>query len=353
MVPAVEALPADAAELWQQGEASLFASRVWWETVQAAAMPAASAACFMLCRLGSRPAGLFPMRRMAGSSRLDSLTTPYSCLYVPLLADWLSAAERQVVFRTFGTVCRKWATTRLDALPEEWPFLDLLVAGTRAAGLVALRFEHFGNWHEAIGAAGWSGYLATRPGALRETIRRRLRRAQQVPDARFAVVHAPPDLAEGIAAFEAVYARSWKEPEPFPAFNAALMRATAAAGTLRLGLWSISGQPVAAQFWVVATERATVLKLAHDEAFKRYSPGTVLTAMMLRLLLDSEKVREIDFGRGDDPYKRDWARERRQRVGLVLVNPWRLPGMIELARHWSGRLRATLRNRLRPLRRSR
>ena len=40
---------------------------------------------------------------------------------------------------------------------------------------------------------------------------------------------------------------------------------------------------------------------------KRYSPGTVLTAMMLRRLIEEEGVSEIDFGRGDDDYKRGWG----------------------------------------------
>ena len=85
--------------------------------------------------------------------------------------------------------------------------------------------------------------------------------------------------------------------------------------------------------------RALVLKLAHDEAFKAASPGTVLTAWMLRWLLDQEQVQEIDFGRGDDPYKREWASQRRQRIGLVLANPLAPAGVAVIARHALGRLR--------------
>ena len=101
------------------------------------------------------------------------------------------------------------------------------------------------------------------------------------------------------------------------------MREAAAAGVLRLGLYWLGAQPVAAQLWIVEHATATVLKLAHDEAFKAHSPGTVLTALMLRRLLDEEHVAEIDFGRGDDAYKQGWAGQRRQRIGLVLVNPRR------------------------------
>jgi hypothetical protein len=282
------------------------------------------------------------MRHTPGSTQLDSLTTPYTCVYAPLLAD-LSDAERQAVFRAFWAACRPWGTTRLDAIPAEWRFLDELSQAAGAAGLAALRFDHFGNWHENVLGLGWAGYLAARPGALRETIRRRLRRAERVADAHFTLSQLPDQLASAVAAFEAVYAKSWKEPEPYPAFNATLIRATAAAQSLRLGIWWIGAQPVAVQFWVVEHRRACVLKLAHDEAFKAHSPGTVLTALMLQRLLDQDGVEEIDFGRGDDAYKRDWAASRRQRVGLVIANPRRLSGLAELGRHAAGRFRAGLR----------
>ena len=61
------------------------------------------------------------------------------------------------------------------------------------------------------------------------------------------------------------------------------------------------------------------------------------------LTLDEERVQAVDFGRGDDPYKRMWTAERRQRVGVVLANPLHPGGMAALLRHGLGRLRRTLR----------
>ncbi|HEY0185525.1 MAG TPA: GNAT family N-acetyltransferase [Rhodopila sp.] len=324
----------------------VFSGRAWWDIVLAHAVPAGTTASLVAIGSAGRILALLPMLQSGG--RLSSLTTPYTCEYTPLLAGGLDRATRIAAMAGFGRYCRPHGMVRLDALPAEWGGLSDLEAGAAQAGLSVLRFDHFGNWYEDVGGLDWTAYLLARPGALRETIRRRLRRAERLPAARFELFTRPEQMDPSTAAFESVYRRSWKEAEPFPDFNVALMRAMAPLGLLRLGVWSIGAEPVAAQFWVVKDGHAIVLKLAHDEAFKAHSPGTVLTAMMLRHLLDHEHVGQIDFGRGDDPYKQGWATQRRQRIGLLLINPWRPTGMAALLRHRLGRLRAALRDSPRP-----
>jgi CelD/BcsL family acetyltransferase involved in cellulose biosynthesis len=341
----VDSLPPQALTLLAAADGP-FAGRLWWDVVLANAMPDGAEACFVTVRSGDDVVAMVPMLRRRG--RLESLTTPYTCTYTPLLVAGLDHAARVAAMTAFARLCRRGGgVTRLDALPEEWDGLPGLIDGARKAGLRALPFEHFGNWHETVRGLDWNAYLRGRTGALRETIRRRLKRAEKLPDARFALLTRVEDMDAAAEAFETVYRRSWKQPEPYPAFNVALMRAMAAAGALRFGLWCIGGQPVAVQVWVVTAGRAIVLKLAHDEAFKAHSPGTVLTALMLRHLLEREHVTEIDFGRGDDPYKKDWASQRRRRIGVLLVDPWRMSGMAALLRHAAGRTRLAMRRLLR------
>ena len=338
----VAALPPDAQALLDNAP-GLFAGRAWWDVVQSHAIPSGSEPSFIAIRIAGQIAALLPMLR--SRRRLSSLTTPYTCEYLPLFAAELSQAARIAAMAAFGTLCRRSGSVRLDALPAEWAHLSDLETGTREAGLRILRFDHFGNWHEDVTGLDWSAYLSGRPGALRETIRRRLRRAEKLPDARFDLLTQSAQMNQAVEAFESVYRRSWKDAEPFPTFNAALIRTTAALGLLRLGIWSIGTQPVAVQFWVVKDGRAIVLKLAHDEAFKAHSPGTVLTALTLRHLLDQEHVTAIDFGRGDDGYKQGWATQRRQRIGVLLVNPWRVAGAADLLRHTAGRVSAAITQR--------
>ena len=316
------------AALLRPAAADLFASPAWYRTVLRHAMPVGSAAVF-----AALPGALLALRAGPGR-RLDSLTTPYTCRWGPL-----AARDNPDALATLLELCRGRAgTMRLEALTEEQA--AALAAAGRAAGFRPLPYRHFGNWHTPLGGREWDAYLADRPGALRGTLRRRMR-----PELRLELLRTPgPALEAGLAAYQAVYARSWKRPEPYPGFNPALARALAEEGTLRLGLLHAPEGVVAAQFWALEGRRASVLKLAHDEAHRALSPGSVLTALMIRRLIGEDEVDEIDFGRGDDAYKQLWAEQRRQRMGLLLADPHRPTGLAALAH--AALARATLTCRL-------
>lgn len=310
-----------------------FSTLAWYRATEAEAMPVGGRPAFHC--IGDPPDAIFPMMEQAG--QLSCLSTPYTVLWQPLLAPGLPAQALQRVGKIFGRACRTRATVRLDTMDAHAAWTAPLAAGLRRAGLRVLPFDHVGNWHCDLAGGGWPAYVASRPGALREAIRRRGRRLKQL-GAVLDIVSGGDGLEAAIAAFEAVYARSWKDPEPSPLFNANLMRQCAVDGSLRLGILRLGGASLAAQFWVVHAGTAFVLKLAHDEAQKALSPGTVLTAFMIERLIEHDHVRSLDFGRGDDPYKQLWTDSRRQRIGWVLANPRTAQGLAAIARFHARRL---------------
>ena len=328
------------------GEGEFFASRLWYETLVGNAMPAGAEA--LLAADPSRTVVLPLLRRSEG---LASLTGPYSLAWRPLAAPAATPEAIAEAGRSLAAILRGGPALVAELIDPSEPRLAPLCAGFRARRVRAARFAHVDAWHETLAdGMGWEAYLAARPPALRNTIARKGARAERTH--RLALAASPgPALEAGIAAYEDVRARSWKPDEPFPRFDAALLRAAAAAGVARLGVLheSASGRAVAAQYWVLdrssgGLRRATVLKLAHDEAARAASPGTVLTALMIRHLIERDGVRVLDFGRGDDAYKRLWAGERLQRIGLVLADPLSPRGAVALARQWGGALLRRLRD---------
>lgn len=300
----------------------------WWRAVAATAIPDGCHALFPVVRQGGAPVLMMPLLRARGG--LSALVTPYTCLYQPAVAP---AADLE---RAAAALARHLGPVlRIDAIDPAWTGWPQVIRGVRHGGYRAMPFASFVNWYEPLGGRDWAGYLADRPGALRETIRRRLRRAER--DARLSVgVAGPGEEAAYLAEYEQVHAQSWKAPEPYPGFAAAFVAEAARAGVLRIAVLRRDGQPVAAQYWTVQAGVATVLKLAHVASAKGDSPGTVLTAWLIRRLVDVEKVQMLDFGRGDDAYKSQWATGRRQRSGLIIADPGRLRGAAAVCRQVAG-----------------
>ncbi len=261
------------------GAGDFFASRAWYDTILAHALPTAAEPLLAVCG----EAMMLPLLRHGG--RLCSLTTPYSLVWRPLPAPGADAAALRLAGRGFGGLLRCCPPVRLEALDAAAPGLAAVLEGfAEVRGLHLHRYRHFGNWHEVLAPGlDWEGYLAARPPALRTTIGRKLARCRR--EMVFEAVTTPgASLESGIAAYEDVRSRSWKPFEPHLAFDGALMRAAAAVGALRLGVLRAraDGRPAAAQYWVVAGGRAMLLKLAHAEDQRAASPGTALTALMIR-----------------------------------------------------------------------
>lgn len=333
-VMTLDALPPEAQALFGQ---DAFSTLGWYRATLAAGLPDTARPAFQIAEAGGQVLAVLPMRHLSGA--LGALATPYTCLWQPLLAPGLSEPQLHAIGRALGRAWRRHGTVRLEAMPACIVALDALQHGLRQAGLRLLAFEHFGNWYEGVAGQGWDAYLAARPRRLRTAITRQTKRLRQQPGFAFRLLQSETGLADAIADYEAVYAASWKQLEPHSAFNPALMHACAQDGTLRLGILSIAEQPVAAQLWVVHHRWAGVLKLAYHEAHKALAPGNVLTGLMIRHLLQHDAIEEIDFGRGDDEYKQQWARERRRRVGVLVVNPLSMGGALQTLRHAVGRLR--------------
>jgi CelD/BcsL family acetyltransferase involved in cellulose biosynthesis len=97
-----------------------------------------------------------------------------------------------------------------------------------------------------------------------------------------------------------------------------------------------------AQFWIVWKNRAIIYKLAYDDKWSAFSPGTLLTFHMIRRVLEQDRPDEINFGRGDDDYKKLWMSARRERWGIEAANPRSVRGASRSLRVAAGMLRDRL-----------
>ncbi|MGQ0558177.1 MAG: GNAT family N-acetyltransferase [Sphingosinicella sp.] len=226
-----------------------------------------------------------------------------------------------------------FARVELEPLVEA----GTLAAAFRAGGWRVSIEPATANWRTRI-EGDFEDYWAARPSRLRSTAKRRARSADL--DIRIFKEFSEKSWSD----YEAVYRASWKPEEGSFPFLRALAEQEGAAGTLRLGLAYNQGRPVAAQFWLVENETATIHKLAYAEHAKELSPGTLLSQALFRAAIDEDQVEWIDYGNGDEAYKADWMEERRLLWRLTAYNPARLAGMTGLVRDAARRLARSLFN---------
>jgi CelD/BcsL family acetyltransferase involved in cellulose biosynthesis len=295
----------------------------WFEILAATTLSGREEACIVvLAEAGGGALAAMPLVQIDGQV-VRSLTSPFTTLFCPPLGGEDNA-------RQFGTLlaARVGASLRLDALDGSGGEVGALAEGLAAGRLVVLRFRHFANWFELI--QDFATYWNSRGSKLKATVKRKAAPLLREDRLGFEELDMSARWREGADIYQAIYAKSWKPDEPHPRFIEALLGKLGPPGTARLAIARIDGVPAAAQIWLVRDGRATIFKLAHDPAFDRQSPGTLLTHWMLARLHERDAVRHVDFGRGDDAYKRLWLSSARDRIGILAANPKSLKGIVTI-----------------------
>jgi hypothetical protein len=246
-----------------------------------------------------------------GPNGLVSLTNWYAFTWSDLVT---SGADRAALLETVARDLRgrAWRVT-LSKLPDEDGAATRIEHAFRRAGWFVVREICDSNHVLPIAGRSYAEYLASRPGPLRTTLKRKAKKVE------VEVLTSFQD--DAWAAYEQVYAASWKPEEGDPALLRRFAEAEGAAGRLRLGLARHEGAVVAAQFWTVEDGTAWIHKLAHLESAKPLSAGTTLSAALFEQVIDRDRVDWVDFGTGDDPYKRDWMEQVRLRWRLTCLRP--------------------------------
>ncbi|MEO0617314.1 MAG: GNAT family N-acetyltransferase, partial [Pseudomonadota bacterium] len=271
------------------------------------------------------PVALFCAVRGDRSGTLSSLTNFYT------LEFGLSggAANRELRARAMAAIAahiasEQFAVVDLSLLFEGDPETEDAKAAFTNAGFSCETFFQFDNWtRPGLDAldGDYDALLRALPSKLRNTLRRKARRLDREHQVRTRLLREPgPALDQAIDDYVAIYNRSWKDPEPFERFMPGLIRVAASLGALTLGVLYLDERPVAAQVWLHEPGRSVIYKLAHDEAFKHASAGSVLSSELFRDTLTRGDAAVIDYGVGSEAYKRDWMTQNRRMIGLRALN---------------------------------
>jgi hypothetical protein len=311
-------------ELDRDNQAILFDRLDWFRSVWAHCPPG-GAPLIARARADQTSVWLFLARTDANTA--TSLSSWYTLSYRPI---FVGEADENTKKALLIAVARRLATglstIHLSPVPENDGSHELIAAAFKKAGWIIETTPKTGNWTTQIGDQDFAAFWAARPGQVRSTHDRKSKKFDIKID-----IHTHYNDAAW-EDYELIYADSWKGEEGSPEFIHELAKTESAAGSLRLGIASYEGEPVAAQLWTCENGVAIIHKLAYREAAKDMSVGTILSAALFRHVIDQDKIHTIDYGTGDEPYKADWMDNRQQLYTLSLYNPKKLSGFFGAAK---------------------
>ena len=188
----------------------------------------------------------------------SALSNYYCSLFSPLIstaADRPRAVRRLVEQVTAATP--RCASINLMPLDAGAPDTADLERALRARYWYIRRFFCFGNWYLPCDGLSFKDYMAGRDSKLHNTWTRKSKKFFSGAGNTIEIVREPAEVERAMDQYEIVYRKSWEQAEPYPEFVRGWARACAERGWLRLGIASVGGVPIAAQFWFTLDRRAT------------------------------------------------------------------------------------------------
>jgi CelD/BcsL family acetyltransferase involved in cellulose biosynthesis len=234
-------------------------------------------------------------------------------------------AVREALVRALAAEVAEWDVVELEDLPCGSPTVGALrramaPRGVRTQverGFVCPAFAVRGTFAEHVARI-----------RRRETYGRRVRWLRKQPGFRIDVATTPGEAASAMEDFLRLHRLRWAEeggsygipPGPVEDFHREVAPLLAARGWLRLYRLSVGGEAIASVSGIELGSRVYYSQSGYDPAWSARSPGVVLVG---RTIEDAYErgLADYDFLRGTEPYKLDWAGDRRETCTVRLRAP--------------------------------
>jgi hypothetical protein len=318
-------LPDSANALFELAEKdSIFFSRLWFESLVSTVLGEVGEVgevgdeqtLLLACVVaGSKVMAILPLMKSDGKIGF-SLKHRYSPIYSLLISE--DDQTRVLSCLVEGLSQLPLNGLLLEPVADNDGKLNCLQRVMESAGYKCeYIFRHY-NWIYRVQGQSYGDYMAARPANLRNTISRKKRKLEREHGYEIRLFTGD-EVPQAMVDYYEVYNSSWKANEQYADFVDDFVAGFSNAGWSRLAILYVQEQPVAAQLWFVRHGNASIFRLSYDEAWKQYSPGSILTSFLMEYVIDIDKVEEIDFLTGNDVYKQDWMSDRKVRFVLSCV----------------------------------
>ena len=236
-----------------------------------------------------------------------------------------AAAVREAIARAIADAAGAWDVLDLEDLPCGSPTLTALRRATAACGARFAVERGFACPGFALRGTFEEHLARVR---RRETYGRRVRWLSRQPGFRIDVSTSPAATPAALEELLRLHRLRWAAEggsAGIPAgavedFHREVAPRLAARGWLRLYTLRVEGSAIAAVYGIEQGRRFSYYQSGYDPAWSARSPGLVLVG---RTVEDAyaRGLADYDFLRGTEPYKLDWAWDRRETCTVRVLAP--------------------------------
>jgi CelD/BcsL family acetyltransferase involved in cellulose biosynthesis len=275
-----------------------------------------------LCIDDAPVARLVPRRRLRFLAD-DTVGSDYLGLIAPA-ADHAALAARFAERVASDPGLADADLAQLHDLSDVDPLADILAESFRSAGWARVHTVPRYRCPLARIRPSLEDYLASRPNHFGRQIARKHAELMRQPGFDLRILDRPDEVAASFDALFALHRARWQEDGGSAAFTSPQIEEfhrrsghlLAERGLTRVGLLTMRGEPVAAAYGFQRGARLDYYQSGMLPEWRRRSVGMVVLVELIRRA-HAEGVNEIDFLRGEEPYKGFWATEIRTTHTLV------------------------------------
>lgn len=285
--------------------------QTWWSTLGGGEWPKAELNIGVARGPGGQLLGLAPFfraRTLDGRTGLLLLGSIEISDQLDLIAPegMLPAFVENLLEALAHDSTREWEVIDLYNIPESSPTLEVLrsAAEHRGWAVTQARFRP----SPVLELPGdWETYLAGLNKKQRHELRRKIRRAAELPEGVvWRIMSSDDEIERAIDTFLRIMALDTRKAAFLtPDMQTQIKRSALAAlahGWLQLTLLEIGGRPAAGYLNFDYGGRLWIYNSFIDPDYFTWSPGWVLLGHVIRWAIENGR-REVDFLRGDEQYK--------------------------------------------------
>jgi CelD/BcsL family acetyltransferase involved in cellulose biosynthesis len=208
----------------------------------------------------------------------------------------------ECAFDTLWNLRHEWDLLRVDE--KEWNDQEVTFLRDHALKRTWIFRQTFSHLVPYLNLQqDWSQFLQSRSQKMRKNLKAARKKLESIGTLQLQVCETHADIAAGFETFLQLHTRSWKQKRQIEhskspgqkAFFARWLVAAAAREACKILVLTCNHRPVAAT--IAFTEGGTYYsaQIVHDQEFAPCSPGTLLEAMELELLMREQRYARYEF----------------------------------------------------------